>query len=179
MGPERLCLLGAMAASGAKRVFEIGINEGNFFHEVFSHPTLSTKIKEYHAIDPWPEDIFRYCYSKNNRKAFYAFIKKVVKLKVWKQINIIREYSYNVYQKYPDEYFDFGFLDGNHEEEGIRADIENFFPKIRKGGVLTGHDYDYKPKRKGEKWKVKEVVNEIFGDRVVVFPGHIWMVHND
>lgn len=36
---------------------------------------------------------------------------------------------------------DFVFIDGNHMADYVRADIERYWPKVRPGGWLTGHDY--------------------------------------
>lgn len=36
---------------------------------------------------------------------------------------------------------DLVFLDGDHSYGGVKRDIENFWPLVRPGGVLAGHDY--------------------------------------
>jgi hypothetical protein len=40
----------------------------------------------------------------------------------------------------PNE-LDFVYIDGNHDEIFVREDILAFYPKIRQGGVLGGHDF--------------------------------------
>lgn len=37
---------------------------------------------------------------------------------------------------------DFVYIDGNHNYEYVKKDIELYYPKIRKGGIIGGHDYD-------------------------------------
>lgn len=37
--------------------------------------------------------------------------------------------------------FDLVFIDGNHEYSEVKKDIAYWLPKIRKGGMLSGHDY--------------------------------------
>ncbi len=37
--------------------------------------------------------------------------------------------------------FDFIYLDGDHDEEPLRKEIEVFWPLIKPGGILAGHDY--------------------------------------
>jgi len=39
------------------------------------------------------------------------------------------------------EELDFVYIDGNHAEEYVREDIKNYYPLIKKGGVIGGHDY--------------------------------------
>lgn len=37
---------------------------------------------------------------------------------------------------------DFVFLDGAHDGDSVRRDLETWWPKVAVGGVLAGHDYD-------------------------------------
>ena len=43
---------------------------------------------------------------------------------------------------FEDESFDCIFIDGNHEYEYVKNDIKNYYPKVKKGKWLTGHDYN-------------------------------------
>jgi predicted O-methyltransferase YrrM len=68
------------------------------------------------------------------------------------------------------EYFEDGsldmvFIDGDHTYDAVKKDIELYMPKIKKGGILCGHDYK---SFKG----VTEAVNEKFDTINVV--GTIW-----
>jgi len=45
----------------------------------------------------------------------------------------------------PDESLDFVYIDGNHTFDFITQDLQFWFPKIRKGGILSGHDYGMRP----------------------------------
>jgi hypothetical protein len=42
---------------------------------------------------------------------------------------------------FADDSLDFAFIDGNHLYKHVRADIYAWWPKIKSGGLLTGHDY--------------------------------------
>ena len=39
------------------------------------------------------------------------------------------------------EPLDFVYVDGNHDYEFVKNDIENFYPLLKKGGVMGGHDF--------------------------------------
>jgi predicted O-methyltransferase YrrM len=41
----------------------------------------------------------------------------------------------------PDGSLDFVFIDANHEYECILEDIKLWTPKVRSGGIVSGHDY--------------------------------------
>lgn len=71
-----------------------------------------------------------------------------------------KHFSIDVAPLYPDEFFDFVFIDGNHAYEFIKADIEAWLPKVKIGGMLAGHDWIHKPK-----YGIIRAVKEIFGDK--------------
>lgn len=47
-----------------------------------------------------------------------------------------------VVDTFPDDKFDFVFIDADHSYEGCSGDIARWWPKVRKGGLLCGHDYN-------------------------------------
>lgn len=64
---------------------------------------------------------------------------------------------------------DWIFIDASHDYESVKADIAAWLPKLRKGGLISGHDY-------GTDWPgVTRAVAEAFGhvERPV---GSIWEV---
>lgn len=42
---------------------------------------------------------------------------------------------------FPDEYFDFIFIDADHSYEAVMKDLKVWWPKIKKGGLFCGDDY--------------------------------------
>jgi cephalosporin hydroxylase len=42
---------------------------------------------------------------------------------------------------YSDNSLDFVFIDAAHEYESVKADIEAWYPKVKVGGFIGGHDY--------------------------------------
>ena len=43
---------------------------------------------------------------------------------------------------FDDGELDFVFIDAEHSYEAVKADIEAWWRKLRRGGLLIGHDYD-------------------------------------
>jgi hypothetical protein len=41
----------------------------------------------------------------------------------------------------PDGTLDFVYLDARHDYESVKEDIALWYPKVKAGGVLAGHDY--------------------------------------
>ena len=42
---------------------------------------------------------------------------------------------------FPDGSLDFVYIDANHTYEAVTEDIALWYPKVKKGGILAGHDY--------------------------------------
>ena len=49
---------------------------------------------------------------------------------------------------YENESLDFVFIDACHEYSCVKEDIIAWYPKIKKGGVLAGHDINAEEVRK-------------------------------
>jgi len=56
-------------------------------------------------------------------------------------VNIVQKDSVSAAERYPDESLDFVFIDAAHDEASVAADIVAWKPKIKRGGLLAGHDY--------------------------------------
>jgi len=68
-------------------------------------------------------------------------------------IHPIRMASTEAAQMYPDKSLDFVFIDGDHNPSAVAADMIAWWPKLRPGGTMAGHDY--------EETGVKDAVNDI------------------
>lgn len=71
----------------------------------------------------------------------------------------IKDLSENAVKLIPDN-LDFAYIDGNHRYEYAKNDIMLYTPKVKDGGLVICHDYDYPD--------VKKAVDEMFGSSVLV-----------
>jgi len=59
---------------------------------------------------------------------------------------------------------DFVYIDALHDEENVRNDINAWWPLVREGGLLMGHDYGRERPPKTQPgtpdWAVKKVVDD-------------------
>jgi FkbM family methyltransferase len=63
-------------------------------------------------------------------------------IKPWQhRAHMIRMDSAVAANLFPDEYFDFIYIDADHSYESVIKDIEAWWPKIKKGGLFCGDDY--------------------------------------
>lgn len=66
--------------------------------------------------------------------------KNVYESGLHKSIEIVPVDSLNASLKYPDDYFDFVFIDTGHTFELTKAEIRLWIRKVKHGGILAGHD---------------------------------------
>jgi hypothetical protein len=55
-----------------------------------------------------------------------------------KRVEIHRDASTACSSRFPDNYFDWIYIDGNHLYEFVKQDLESYFPKIKSGGIVAG-----------------------------------------
>lgn len=73
-----------------------------------------------------------------------------------------QNYSTSCAQRIPDGSLDFVYLDARHDRKGVLEDLAAYWPKIRAGGVMAGHDYTTQdepdwandPEKTGQNWTV-------------------------
>ena len=54
---------------------------------------------------------------------------------------LIRAYSEEAAQRFPQRAFDFAYVDGRHDYEGVLIDLRAWWDRLCPGGLLAGHDY--------------------------------------
>ncbi len=52
----------------------------------------------------------------------------------------MREFSKKALGQFPDGFFDFIYIDGDHEYSAVREDCFMAFDKVRPGGYICGDD---------------------------------------
>ena len=85
-----------------------------------------------------------------------------------RHMRIVQGESTTVAQTFDDGSVDAVFIDADHRYEHVRADIAAWLPKVRRGGMIAGHDYESR-----EFPGVVQAVKETFGDAVEV-RGVVW-----
>ena len=92
-------------------------------------------------------DIYMYTEEHNRRGVRFAentsFFDEVAKnLEPLKDyVTMLQGRSQDLYTQFEDNSIDFIFMDGNHDYEDVKEDIRKWFPKVKKGGYIGGHDY--------------------------------------
>jgi predicted O-methyltransferase YrrM len=57
------------------------------------------------------------------------------------KVFMVRDYSPKAAHYFPDEFFDFVYIDARHDYSSVLSDLLAFWPKLAKGGIFAGHDF--------------------------------------
>lgn len=91
------------------------------------------------SIDPW--QVYRDYADLTTQKDF-DYVYKTAKEKLHPyNCTILRKKSMDAVKDFPDENFDFVYIDGNHEFTSEANDIHEWQKKVKMGGIVAGHDY--------------------------------------
>lgn len=122
---------------------------------------------KFDCIDTWQGSVEHKNYEIiENNSLFDEFINNIQS--VSHIINPIKLDSVTASKLYENASLDFIFIDASHEYEDIKNDILHWKPKVKKNGILAGHDY---------KWPdVKRAVGEIFNIDKVIKKEQCWIV---
>jgi predicted O-methyltransferase YrrM len=139
---------------------EVGVWKGH------SISYLAKKIKnlnynpKIYAVDLF-EDTIDEEWNKNLKEEISLISKIYNKVlennEVRDMITDIKGLSWEMAKNFEDNSVDFVFIDAGHEYESVVKDINAWLPKIRKGGIISGHDY-FNP------CGVKQAVDELIKD---------------
>lgn len=56
------------------------------------------------------------------------------------RMKLIKGDSVEAAKDFPNEYFDFVYIDASHEYQDVLDDMKAWFPKVKQMGMLAGHD---------------------------------------
>lgn len=133
--------LGAMIKDmNSPEVLEIGCDIGDTTQFLLdSNPTcIVTGIDPYENYVDWNGN------SLNEREEVYN--RFMDRLKGYSnRFGLYRDYSDNVHARLLDNFFDVIFIDGLHTYEQLTKDCDNFYSKVKEGGIFAGHDYNAIP----------------------------------
>lgn len=119
-------------------ICEIGVRNAGHFSVMLTDNTV-----EAYGVDIWRETgIKSQNDSEYDQKTLDNQYSGVCnKYKNDPRVVIIRDFSLNAVKAFDDEYFDFVYIDAEHTYDGVLNDLGAWYPKVKKGGIISGHDY--------------------------------------
>jgi predicted O-methyltransferase YrrM len=108
---------------------EVGVAAGYFSDILLS----SSNFKRLYSIDAWADH--------HDSKEYIQCVSTLAKH--GSSSVVMRMFFDDALAHFPDEFFDFVYVDGyahTGQEDGQLFD--DWYPKLKKGGIFSGHDYD-------------------------------------
>ena len=125
-------------------VAEIGVAKGKFSRAILQ----AAKPKKLHLIDPWIfQDNPDYLPDDNNvsnaeHQSRFDNIKEMFAGEIASgQVELHRSFSHDAAPEFPDNYFDWIYVDAMHTFDAVLRDLTVFAPKVKADGFILGHDY--------------------------------------
>lgn len=128
---------------GMTRGIELGVQRGAYAETILGQ---WTKCKQYTLVDVWgqqenyddianvsndeQEAILREAHSRLDK-----FGKRGTK------VEFLRMLTSEAAPHIPDGSLDFVYVDARHDYCGVKEDMELYWPKLREGGIMAGHDF--------------------------------------
>jgi hypothetical protein len=128
---------------------EIGVWKGDFSRKILRH----TSPRKLHLIDPWsyqpefPDRKYGGGFAKRQEDMDGIFESVQSRFAGSPNVSIHRASSDDAMAQFPDGYFDWIYLDGNHEFDFVLRDMTIGFSKVRSGGFIAGDDFGWGRKR--------------------------------
>ena len=111
-------------------VAEIGVDEGKFSRLI----NRITRPAKFHLIDIWGTDRFHDGKYEGVKSYFSEEIKRG-------DVVITKKLSTEAVHGFPNNYFDWIYIDTDHMYETTRDELTLFAAKMKPGGIIAGHDY--------------------------------------
>ncbi len=115
---------------------EVGVANGGFARKVLE----SWGGKQYVMVDPWiaQEGI----YTEGVSYPYGEWLNQCEQIaREDQRVQLLRLFSEQAAITFPDGSLDCCYIDGNHEFPSVLTDLSMWWPKVKSGGLLCGHDF--------------------------------------
>lgn len=122
-------------------VAEIGVYEGiNARHMLMTYPNIKLYL-----VDDW-KNVVIYTGGDVQSEGYSQLVKNAAlfNLAPFKNVTFTEKNSKESAKDFPDEHFDYVYIDGDHEYQAVLDDMNIWYSKVKKGGVFGGHDIGMK-----------------------------------
>lgn len=145
------------------KIVEVGVFRGGYAQ----HINMAMPNAELHLVDLWEKVGNIPWMFKTEEEARDVYNRVVAKFTGIPGVHIHKMSSREASRLFLDNSLDWVTIDANHSYEAVGEDIDLWLPKVREGGVISGHDYDPNPNNTNiHEYGVNRAVHEAFGEIV-------------
>jgi hypothetical protein len=149
------------AELGYKVGAEVGLEKGKNAAEMF----INIPDLKLYGIDPYVQHSnCSYEAAAHTRKWNQDYLNRVKAQAVHRMTGrnavIIEKFSEDAVKDFEDNSLDFVYIDADHSYDFVMQDVILWGRKVRRGGILSGHDYYYDNEKPGRRAKVTQAIND-------------------
>jgi hypothetical protein len=137
---NRIELLNFIPKNGI--VVEMGVCAGEFSKEIL----IRTSPSKLFLVDIWGHISLNYnddnMVSNPKHEERYRYVFK--NFKDDNRVKLIRSLTDSLLELFPENYFDWSYVDADHSYEGCLKDLNISKKIVKENGYILGHDYMYK-----------------------------------
>ena len=143
-------------------VCEVGVFQGDFSEDIFR----ITQPRKLHLIDPWVHQDIRLWKKKTTDNHFSSMRKTQQRFQSEigrRRVILHQGFSTDILSLFPESYFDWVYLDGDHRYESVRLELELCHTRVKPNGLILGHDYikpELYPEDRRSNYQVVQAVND-------------------
>ena len=129
---KRSNLINIFKMAGFKHGAEVGVNKGNHSYAICQiMPDINLS-----CIDTWTANTRRP--DPEQQESAYQQAKKQL---APYNVKLIKDTSLNAVTTFASGSLDFVYIDANHTFDSCMSDLIAWAPKVKIGGIISGHDY--------------------------------------
>ncbi|KKQ71378.1 MAG: hypothetical protein UT14_C0002G0024 [Candidatus Shapirobacteria bacterium GW2011_GWE1_38_92] len=124
--------------------YKLGVEVGVFMGFHSEHMLESCRNIKLVCVDLY-DNLKGNGYDDWDRQRFDSLYNSVKKrLEIYKRVEFIRMISSEACERFKFKSIDFVYIDADHRYEGVVSDLLLWGPKVKDGGMVSGHDYGQK-----------------------------------
>ena len=140
---KRLELPALIDELGLKKGVEIGVHQGDFSAYLLEN----SKLEILHSVDAWSDDtdvtgsVFRDWALRHSGMSQNETIAREKLAGFGERSRVTKSLSVEAAKLFADDELDFVYIDASHRFCGVALDLMAWWPKVKWGGIFSGHDY--------------------------------------
>lgn len=119
----------------------------------------SKKNIDFYCIDSWKGDKSGFLKGIDVYDEFLTNMSSVLD-----KIKMVRKLSIEASKDFKDKSVDFIFIDASHDYQSVLEDIQHWYPKLKDGGLMAGHDTHIEDLKKAVEEYAQTINKKVFYD---------------
>lgn len=117
-----------------KKAVEVGVRTGWYSKYILDHTNMTVD-----CVDPWEPN--KELGDHKAASEAYDFCKNLLSPYA-DRCKLVKAYSPEVADLYEDNSLDFVYIDGLHDYESVKKDMNAWYKKVKPKKILSGHDFN-------------------------------------